>query len=77
MFDLVFYFVFFYVVQMLVVCVDLEYLLDIFGKVIYVSEIRMIENDVVIYLFDEVNEEDSLKFLQFNVILKFQDYRCR
>lgn len=48
---------------MLVVCVDLEYLLDIFGKVIYLSEIRMIENDVVIYLFDEVSEEDSLKFL--------------
>lgn len=77
MFDLVFYFIFFYVVQMLVVCVDLEYLLDIFGKVIYLSEIRMIENDVVIYLFDEVNEEDSLKFLQFNVVLKFQDYNCR
>lgn len=57
--------------------VDLEHPSDISGKAIYVSETRTTENDAAIYLFDEANEEDSSKSLQFNAISKLQDYRCR
>lgn len=57
--------------------VDLGHPSDISGKAIYVSETRTTENDAAIYMFDEANEEDSSKSLQFNAISKLQDYRCR
>lgn len=61
--------------QMSAVRVDLEHPSDISGKAIYLSETRTTENDAAIYLFDEANEEDSSKSLQFNAISKLQDYR--
>lgn len=57
--------------------IDLEHPSDIYGKTIYVSETRTTENDAAIYMFDEANEKDSSKSLQFNAISKLQDYRCR
>lgn len=57
--------------------IDLEHPSDISGKAIYVSETRTTENDAAIYMFDEANEKDSSKSLQFNAISKLQDYRCR